>query len=89
MAKVVLIHDVADIDRWLGGKSERAAAIGGMGGTNVVDHVAQDGSNKIAITFDVDDIATVTDTLAAPPAEMAAAMESHGVIPPMTAYVQR
>ena len=54
-----------------------------------MDHVAQDGSNAIAITFDTDDLANVTATLAAPPAEMAAAMESHGVIPPLKAYVER
>ena len=77
------------MDTWLKGKAERAAAIGNMGGTNVVDHVAQDGSKMTAITFDVDDVGTVTATLASPPAEMAEAMERHGVVPPLTVYVER
>ncbi len=88
MPKIVVTHSVTDVDTWLSGKSERAAAIGNMGATNVVDHVAQDGSKAIAITFDVDDLDTVTATLASPPAEMAAAMERHGVVPPLTVYVE-
>lgn len=89
MAKVVITHDVADIDNWLGGKDERAGAIGAMGGVNVVDHVAQDGTKAIAITFETDDVANVLATTASPPAEMAAAMERHGVIPPLTIYVEQ
>jgi hypothetical protein len=88
MPKIVITHNVADVDTWLKGKSERAAAIGTMGATNVVDHVAQDGSKSVAITFAVDDVATVTSTLASPPADMAAAMERHGVLPPLTVYVE-
>jgi len=65
------------------------SAIGTMGGTNVVDYVAHDGSNMIAITCDVDDIETVMATLASPPDEMAATMQRHGVVPPLTAYVER
>ena len=30
MPKLVITHDVADVDTWLQGKSERADAIGGM-----------------------------------------------------------
>jgi hypothetical protein len=53
-----------------------------------VDYIAQDGSKTIAITFNVDDVETVTSTLASPPAEVAAAMERHGVLPPLTVYVE-
>jgi glycerophosphoryl diester phosphodiesterase len=88
MPKIVITHSVADVETWLNGKSERAAAIGNMGATNVVDHIAQDGSKTIAITFNVDDVETVTSTLASPPAEVAAAMERHGVLPPLTVYVE-
>ena len=87
MPTMVITHGVADLDTWLKGKAERAEAIGGMGGTNVVDHVAQDGSNTVAITFDAADVDAVMATLASPPAEMAAAMERHGVLPPLAAYV--
>ena len=89
MPKVVITHGVADLDIWLKGKSERAEAIGGMGGANVVDHVAHDGGNTVAITFDADDVDAVMAILAAPPAELTAAMERHGVVPPLTTYVER
>lgn len=88
MPKFVITHGVLDVDSWLKGK-ERAEAIGGMGGVNVVDHVAHDGSKMIAITFDADDVTTVTSAIASPPAEMAAAMERHGVVPPLTVYVEK
>jgi hypothetical protein len=89
MPKFVITHGVVDVDNWLKGKAERAAAVGTMGGVNVVDHVAQDGSNAIAITFDAEDVETVTKTVASPPAEMSAAMERHGVVPPLVIYVEK
>lgn len=42
-----------DVDRWLKGKADREL------GNNVVDYVAEDGSNNIAITADVDDLAAL------------------------------
>lgn len=88
MPRIVLTHDVADIDRWLKGKDERAAAIGAIG-TDVTDYVALDGSNHIAVTANVSDLDAVTSLLDAPPAELAAQMESHGVRPPVTVYIER
>ncbi len=88
MPKVVITHDVADVDTWLKGKDERAAAIGAMGGVNVVDHVASDSGKSIAITFDTDDVDAVMSTLAAPPPEMAEAMARHGVVPPFASYIE-
>ena len=87
MPKIVITHDVADVDAWLQGKSERADAIGGMGGTNVVDHVAHDGSNKVAVSAEVDDVDAFLAAIASPPPELLAAMERHGVIPPLMTYV--
>jgi hypothetical protein len=89
MAKIVVTHGVVDLDKWLQGKAERATAIGSMGGSNVVDHVAQDGSNAIAISADVDDVDSMMATLASPPADLAATMESHGVLPPLTVYIAK
>lgn len=88
MAKIIVIHGVADMDKWLGFKSERADAIGTMGGSNVVDHVAQDASNTVAVSLEADDVEGLMATLAAPPPELGAAMENHGVIPPLTVYVE-
>ena len=89
MAKIVITHNVADVDAWLQFKSERADAIATLGGSNVVDHVAQDGSNAVAVATEMDDVAALSTALASPPPELAAIMESHGVRPPLTVYVAR
>ena len=88
MPKIVITHKVVDVERWLKGKAERAAVIGAYG-TNVTDHVAMDGSNTIAVTADVHDMAGAQAMMASPSPEDAAAMERHGVIPPLTVYVEK
>jgi hypothetical protein len=87
--KVILTHAVEDVERWLSFKGERAASIGAMGGANVVDHVAADGSKNVAISMDVADMGAIQSGLASPPPELAAAMQRHGVIPPVTAHVEK
>lgn len=88
MPKVVITHAVVDVERWLNGKADRAAAIESGSGSNVTDHVAADGSNNIAITADVADLAALQAMLASPPPEVLARMEKHGVVPPITAFVE-
>ncbi len=88
MPKMVITHAVADVDKWLGFKAERAEAIAGLGGSDVVDHVAHDGSNQIAVSANVTDVDGIMAALASPPPELAAAMEKHGVLPPLVAYVE-
>jgi hypothetical protein len=85
---MVVTHAVADVERWLEGKSERAAAIESGSGSNVTDYVAADGSNNIAITADVADVEAIKAMLASPPADVLEKMEAHGVVPPITAYIQ-
>ena len=89
MPKMVVTHSVVDVDNWLKGKAERAAAITAMGCTNVLDYVAEDGSKAIAVTADVTDVPAVMAAMSAPPAEVAAAMERHGVLPPLTIYIEK
>lgn len=89
MPKIVVTHNVVDVDKWLQFKSERADAIVAMGGSNVVDHVAQDGSNAVAVATEVDDVAGLMAVLSSPPPELAAIMERHGVIPPLAIYVEQ
>ena len=89
MAKVVLMHNVADVEAWLSFKSERADAIGKLGGSNVQDYVAVDGSAAVAITCDMDDVESALATTSSPPPELAEVMGKHGVIPPLSAYVAR
>ena len=50
------------------------------------DYVAHDGSNNIAITADVQDLDALQAMLASPPPEVAAAMEEHGVVQPISSY---
>lgn len=88
MPKVVITHAVQDIDRWLAGKAERAGAIESGSGSNVTDYVAADGSTNVAITADVADADAMQAMLSTPAPEVLAAMESHGVIQPITAYIQ-
>ena len=84
MPRIVITHAVVDLERWLKGKADHAAVIG----TNVTDYVAQDGSNNIAVTADIEDLAAAQAMMASPPPEVAAKMEEHGVIPPLTVYVE-
>lgn len=89
MAKMVVTHSVVDIHNRLKGKAERADAITAMGCTNVVDYVAEDGSKAIAVTADVNDLAAVMAAINSPPAEVAAVMKRHGVVPPLTIYIEK
>jgi hypothetical protein len=87
---MVITHDVADVDTWLTFKSERADAIAGLvGATNVVDHVAHDGSKRVAVSVEATDVEGMLAAIDSPTPELAAAMERHGVIPPLTLYVER
>src|SRR3954451_9824106 len=84
MPKVVITHAVEDVERWLQGKEERASTIESGTGSNVTDYVAQDGSKNIAITADVTDVDAMKSMLAAPPSDVVARMEAHGVVQPIT-----
>ncbi len=86
MPRIVITHAIKDVDRWLKGKAERAAAV--PGGGAVHDLVALDGSSQAAIVFDIDDVGALTSMLSSMPPELAAQAESHGVILPMTVYVE-
>ena len=88
MPKVVITHAVEEMDRWLAGHADRTAAIESGTGSNVTDYVAADGSNAIAITADVSDVDALKGMLASPPPDVLAKMQEHGVVQPITAYVQ-
>lgn len=88
MPRMVITHDVVEIERWLKGKDERAAALGTIG-TDVTDYVAADDSLRVAVGATIHDMAALQGLLDAPPPEVAALMESHGVVPPFTVYVEQ
>ncbi|HUY16196.1 MAG TPA: hypothetical protein VMV11_01405 [Acidimicrobiales bacterium] len=89
MPKMIITHGVADVDTWLSFKAERAEAIAAMGASQIVDLVAEDGSNAVAISANVDDVAAVLAATSSPSPELGAAMGRHGVLPPLTIYVER
>lgn len=88
MPKVIIAHKVQDVERWLKYKAERAALLSTFG-SHVTDHVSMDGSNYIAVAMDVHDVAALQSAVASPSPEEAAAMERHGVIPPLAVYVEK
>ena len=88
MPKMVVTHAVVDIERWLQGKAERAALIGPYA-TNVTDNVAADGSNNIAITADIHDMAGLQALMDSPSPDDTAAEERHAVIQPLTVYIEK
>lgn len=89
MPKMVITHKVEDVERWLKGKAERAEAFAHLGGKNVVDHVAADGSKSVAITADVSDPAALKAAIESPSPELSEAMASHGVVPPVAIHVEQ
>jgi len=89
MTHVVLTHAVEDVERWLSFKDERATSIGAMGATNVVDHVAADGTRNVAISMDVADMAAIQTGLASPAPELTETMQRHGVLQPVIALIEK
>lgn len=86
MPRIVITHAVQDVDRWLRGRDERAAAL--PGATNVTDLVALDGSKQAGVSFEIDDVDTLTTMLSSMPPEVAAQAESHGVVMPFSVFVE-
>ncbi|HET6966697.1 MAG TPA: hypothetical protein VFI44_00395 [Ornithinibacter sp.] len=86
MPRIVITHAVQDVDRWLEGRDERAAAL--PGATNVTDLVALDGSRQAAVSFEIDDVNTLTTMLSSMPPEVAAQADAHGVVMPFTVLVE-
>ena len=88
MPRIVVVHDVEDVDNWLKHKAERAEAIGNMGARDVVDYVAEDGSKTVAITAQGDDAEAMAAATASPGPELMEAMQRHGVVPPVRIFVE-
>lgn len=88
MPNIVITHKVEDVERWLKYKQERVDQLAPFA-THVTDHVAADGSKNVSVTAHVSDVAALQSVMASPPPELAAAMERHGVIPPLTAYIEK
>jgi hypothetical protein len=86
--KLVLTHRVADVDTWLGYNAQRVADLAPFG-SNITDHVAMDGSNSVAVSIDVHDMAGLQAAMASPDPDRVASMASQGIILPVMALIEK
>ena len=89
MPKIVVTAAVKDVEAWLKFKPEMIAQLSAVA-SDGASYVAMDGSNRVASTWDVPDMAAfqAAQTTGASP-ELAAAMERYGMVPPVTIYVKK
>jgi len=85
MPRVVITHSVKDVKLWASKGDERAQGAAPFA-TEVVDYVAADGSNKVAVSANIHDMDGMMAFMQTP--ESAASMEAHGVIPPYVLHVE-
>jgi hypothetical protein len=88
MPKLIVTAKVVDVERWLDGKDD-LIAMSAPFADQVTTYVAMDGSNNVAFTANVHDLAGLQAFMASPPPEVAEADKRHGIIPPSTAYIEK
>ena len=86
MPRVVFTHAVSDRDLWASTHSERVKTFASWG-SNVVDYLSADGSNNVAVSVDVHDLAAMQAGLESP--ELEAAKRAHGVLEPVTMLIEK
>jgi hypothetical protein len=89
MPRITVTHGVDDLAGWLDAADERAETIGKLGGTNVVDQLARDGSSTVAVSLDTDDVEGLITALTAPGPEIAGMMKPRFIVPPVSIFVAR
>ena len=90
MSKVIITHKVSDVNNWLSFHKERSDAIAALGGTDVVDFVAADGSADVALTTNVKFVEQFLEGLVASRSqELQTTMDRHGDVGPLTIYVEK
>ena len=85
MPRMVATHAVKDVKNWAAKGDERVEMMAPFA-TEIVSYVAADGSNKVAVSANIHDMAGMMAMMQTP--ESAAAMESHGVIPPVVFHLE-
>ncbi len=88
MPKIVVTAAVKDVEAWLKFKPELIAHLSAVA-SDGTSYVATDGSNRVASTWDVTDMDAFQAAQTAVSPEMAAEMERHGMIPPVTVYIEK
>jgi len=85
MPRVVFTHPVSDLAHWASKHSERVDAFASWG-SNVVDGLSVDGSNNVSVSVDVHDLEAMEAAMATP--EMDAAKQAHGVLEPLSVFIE-
>ena len=85
MPRVTFVHGVSDAALWASKHSERVEAFAAWG-SNVIDYVEADGANTVCVSVDVHDMDAMQAAMESPDIE--AAKQAHGVLEPVTMYVQ-
>ena len=88
MPRIVVTATVKDVEAWLEFKPQLIAHMSAVA-SDGTSYVAMDGSNRVASTWDVPDLEAFQTAQSAASPEMAAAMEQHGMIPPVTIYIAK
>jgi len=87
MPKIVVTATVKDVEAWLKFKPQLIAHLSAVA-SDGTSYITTDGTNRVATTWDVPDLTAFQAAQAAVSPEMAAAMERHGMIPPVTIYIK-
>ena len=85
MPRIVITHEVKDVKHWASKGDERVEVLAPFG-TEIVSYVSADGSNRVAVSANIHDMEGMMAMSQTP--EAVAAMESHGVIPPIVFHLE-
>ena len=88
MPKVVVTAAVKDVQAWLEFKPLLIAEMAGVA-SDGTSYVAADGSNLVASTWDIVDMAAFQAAQAKLSPEVAAVAERAGMIPPVVIYIEK
>ena len=89
MPQIIVTAEVNDVEEWLKYKVQMVRAMAPVA-SDGASYVANDGSKKVASTWDVPDMAAFQAAQAAFPPELAAAAKRAGMIPStMVVYVKK
>jgi hypothetical protein len=85
MPRIVVTHSVKDVKLWASKGDERAEIFAPFA-TEVVNYVAADGSNKVAVSANVHDMEGMMAFMQTP--EAAASMDAHSVLQPLVFHME-
>jgi hypothetical protein len=85
MPRVVFTHAVTDVSAWASHKADRVEFFKDYA-SDVVDYLPTDGSSTVAVSANVHDMDGMQTALQTP--EATALEESHGVIQPISSFVE-